>query len=740
MPRELHLAVAGRRFPFPDHLQLHPNDVSPDTVAAIYMLPMEALPSYLQMSTYEHLQCVAGQCVGFIQNAAGTNLPLPVDPASDFRFVGAYFGLGNDSRKPSAATDVHTVLHEYAHYLDGLIPWHKSELQPHIGSVDTVGFYALSYDLSLHGKPGDSYPCYPKRTTDPKDWITKYGFLTSAYGCAAGTVSVLEEWPEAFSMYVAAGRDFRAAAQQNATIAQKYEWLRTHVFGGIEYDTDLPRSLDSGCNDVYGTSAAQPGYAHCNDAYVWDYTLPTVARSRYFAEGAATAFFKTSFALANPGIATAHVTMKFLKDTGANLEYTLVVPPGSRRTVEAADVPGLAPATGFSTILESDAPVLADRTLSWDQTGYGAHAETSIEAPAQTWYLAEGSTLRLPRGDGTTAAFNLYYLIMNPNDAPADVRITYLRPSPNPPIVRTYTVDALSRRTIWVAGQDPGLASTDVSGVVASLDAARPIIVERALYLDAGGQFFGAGHDAAGVTAPAADWFLAEGATGPAFDEYVLIANPGAAAAELDVTYLLPGGATLSKHYTVAASSRRTIWVNGESDGVVSLQRASVSTRVHSANGVPVIVERAMWWPAPGWQSWYESHCSAGATTTGVEWGMADGEQGGARNTQTYILVANTSAFPGRVRVTLLFEDGTRVARDMDVPATSRTTVWTGGTQQTAESPFGGSTAGRRFGAEVESLDVAGQAAQIVVERAMYWDAHGQWWAAGTNVVGTKLR
>jgi len=40
----------------------------------------------------------------------------------------------------------------------------------------------------------------------------------------------------------------------------------------------------------------------------------------------------------------------------------------------------------------------------------------------------------------------------------------------------------------------------------------------------------------------------------------------------------------------------------------------------------------------------------------------------------------------------------------------------------------------------VESLPVNGATADIVVERALYWDAAGQWWAAGTNAPGTKLR
>ena len=48
----------------------------------------------------------------------------------------------------------------------------------------------------------------------------------------------------------------------------------------------------------------------------------------------------------------------------------------------------------FSTVIESDQPVIADRTMRWDASGYGSHAETSIGRPLTQWYLAEGATLR----------------------------------------------------------------------------------------------------------------------------------------------------------------------------------------------------------------------------------------------------------------------------------------------------------------------------------------------------------
>jgi hypothetical protein len=48
--------------------------------------------------------------------------------------------------------------------------------------------------------------------------------------------------------------------------------------------------------------------------------------------------------------------------------------------------------------------------------------------------------------------------------------------------------------------------------------------------------------------------------------------------------------------------------------------------------------------------------------------------------------------------------------------------------------------AGRRFGAIVESLGAGGTKMPLVVERAMYSDANGVFWAAGSNVVATRVQ
>ena len=51
-----------------------------------------------------------------------------------------------------------------------------------------------------------------------------------------------------------------------------------------------------------------------------------------------------------------------------------------------------------------------------------------------------------------------------------------------------------------------------------------------------------------------------------------------------------------------------------------------------------------MWWPGTA-ATWAEAHNSPGATTTGTAWGTAGGEDGGAQNRDTYLLMANTATY-----------------------------------------------------------------------------------------------
>jgi hypothetical protein len=443
-------------------------------------------------------------------------------------------------------------------------------------------------------------------------------------------------------------------------------------------------------------------------------------QQRYLAEGASGTFFDTRIALVNPDpTATAHVQLRFLPEDGIVKSTDLAMPPQSRRTVFVDDVPGMASAA-FSTVVESDVAVVVDRTMTWaGGQGYGSHAETSVAGPAPQWYFAEGAT---------HGSFDLFYLIQNPSPTQtAQVTASYL-PLSGAAIERTYEVLPNHRLTIQ-ADAIPGLEAAEFAAAF-TVSNSVPVIVERAMYLTTPDQTWAGGHDSAGATALATRWFLAEGATGGFFNTFVLVGNPNATDAEVRMSYLPADGSVIVRTHTVPAHGRLTINVATESP---ALEQAAMSTIVESTNAVPVVVERAMWWPGPTVSpTWYEGHDSLATTETGTTWALADGEAGGSTSAKTYVLVATTADGPAMdsVRLTVFRETGgplTKTYPDLLIP-NRRFTF-----DLDNEFP---ELAGQRFGVLVETLNHM----PVVVERAMYSnDAKGVFWAAGTNVVATRL-
>jgi hypothetical protein len=115
---------------------------------------------------------------------------------------------------------------------------------------------------------------------------------------------------------------------------------------------------------------------------------------------------------------------------------------------------------------------------------------------------------------------------------------------------------------------------------------------------------------------------------------------------------------------------------------------------------------------------------------------VAEGECG--PGIETYVLVGNVSTTPADVKMTLFFEDGAApIERVSTIAATSRANI------VPAVDFAGACPPGerRRFGVLVESLGVgSAQPAGIVVERAMYSDAGGVSWAAGSSALATRVR
>jgi hypothetical protein len=283
------------------------------------------------------------------------------------------------------------------------------------------------------------------------------------------------------------------------------------------------------------------------------------------------------------------------------------------------------------------------------------------------------------------------------------------------PVTRQYDLDPLERFTVDL-GADADLVNQSFGMEVTFT---LPGIAERAMYFGLSPLWIG-GHESMGVMLPSRNWFLAEGATGTFFETFVLLANPSSTVAQATVRYLPDTGVPVEKLYDVPPGQRVTLNIEAEDPSLIN---SAIATQVTST--VPIIVERAQYWPDPA-PNWYEAHNSFGVTATATRWGLAEGRVGLSAGYQTYILLANPNPNSVDVSIRFLREDGTTLTKSFTVQPSSRFNVAVGG----VDVP---EITNERFSAEVTASHA------IAVERAMYSDLNGVTWQAGTNATATRL-
>jgi hypothetical protein len=424
-------------------------------------------------------------------------------------------------------------------------------------------------------------------------------------------------------------------------------------------------------------------------------------------EGATGTFFTTDVAILNPHNSAVPVTIRYLRENASALQQTRTLPAMSRTTIHTDDIPGLE-ATSVSTVVEAPAssPVVVERLMTWDATGYGGHLGTAVDRAHPRWLFAEGAQ----------GFFSTFFLLANSGADEASVTVTFLVEQGSP-VTYTTKVAPGTRKTVF-AGDVAGLVNTSFATVIESNV---PIVAERAMYFG-DSPFWLGGHGSAGVPEPANRWFHAEGATGPLFDTFILLANPHPVDVPVTVSYTTDAGLVFERPHTLRASSRLTINIEDEAP---ELANVSVSTRVTSTT-YPIVSERAMYWGTTG-SGWREAHNSFGVTESGLKWGLAEGRAGGPRGYQTYVLVSNSSFLTAELRATFVKEDGTTVVRTFSVPGNIRRSISTSDIPELANA---------NFSTIVESTN----GIPFNVESAIYWNANGVIWEGGGNTVGTRLQ
>jgi hypothetical protein len=139
-------------------------------------------------------------------------------------------------------------------------------------------------------------------------------------------------------------------------------------------------------------------------------------------------------------------------------------------------------------------------------------------------------------------------------------------------------------------------ANTDGFGESLNDDVPSLLVSGNTLYAGVENQYYGA---QIWRTTSSDNFYFAEGTTRPGFDPYFTIANPGDAAAEVTISYMLGNGKSASQGLTVAAHSRATAHPP-DILGVADDAAHDFSAKVECTNGLEISVERPMYFDYNG--------------------------------------------------------------------------------------------------------------------------------------------
>ncbi len=310
---------------------------------------------------------------------------------------------------------------------------------------------------------------------------------------------------------------------------------------------------------------------------------------------------------------------------------------------------------------------------------------TVYEQPAAVpCYFAEGTT---------RAGFEEWLTVYNPHDVEHTATVTYLL-AEGANRIRYYNVPAHSRMNVYVNSEIG--SDRDVSLVVTSTER---LYAERPMYFRYKNEWTG-GHCAEPALDTSRTWHFAEGTTRAGFEEWLCLANPGAADATVHATYYFADGGSLTIPYTVPAWRRYTVDVNA----TVGPER-DVAISINSDQ--PIVAERPMFFAYRG--AWDDGHITAGATSPHETWFFAEGTT--RAGFEEWLCLANPGEEAAEVEVTYGLSTGGITKQKFSVPAMRRHTILVNSV----------------VGPERDVAISIDSDRPIVAERSMYFDYRSKW-------------
>ncbi|MDP8924324.1 MAG: hypothetical protein M3O34_15805, partial [Chloroflexota bacterium] len=349
---------------------------------------------------------------------------------------------------------------------------------------------------------------------------------------------------------------------QDGAVAEQVVEVGPNSRASVHANAVVPNALLSFQVDADSTLFAERTILFGNDG-IGGVGTRSPAQTWYLAEGSTQPPFDTWIQLFNPNaeLATAHLT--FMVESGGVVEVDQPLPPLTRMSIDTNDI---LPSSGFATTVTSDLPIVVERSMYF--ANGGGHGTLGVKTPGNTWFLAEGDT---------RPGYDTWILLQNPNAEIANVAVTFIRED-GEPTVGYYALDGNARLSVYADQVVPN------GRFGARIEADRPIIAERSVYLATGA----GGHNSVAIQIPNTEWYLPEGSTRAPYREMLALLNPHPEPVQVDLTLMGTGGKPpVMRSFLMRPSSRLTIDV-GE-----IVPDAEVSTRVIADK--PIVAERSMY-------------------------------------------------------------------------------------------------------------------------------------------------
>ncbi len=384
--------------------------------------------------------------------------------------------------------------------------------------------------------------------------------------------------------------DYPVLAQSRADIGLQYVpgVGDTGPFSVAVQSTDAARPLVS---EHSGYSSASTFAAGRNDQG------STPAPTWYFGEGVANGFFAETLTVFNPTNGPVTVTLQLVQSGAAPLPLTVHIMQGpGRATVNVnsafppvGDHGFIVSAVAYGT--STPANIAVQRTLRWPSGGVIESSTTSgTSTLTNNWYF----------GDGGKGFWSTYLAFINPSATETAEAFVFYVHDNGSSYGQPVSVPPLRRVSV---SPPPGMPEGGFAMQVGSSNLVN-YVVERSMYA---GTNFALGSASTGADRQAYTWRFAEAAANGYFDTFFLVFNPSwTTAANVTMTFRKTDGTTATHSLTIPSRQRAVV----AADALPGIgNNAWFATEVSATNGIPIVVERQMFWPQAGWAG---SHSSMG--------------------------------------------------------------------------------------------------------------------------------